>query len=281
MNRALIPALALAMLAAPAAAKDSRLVEVFYDEAKVVRVDGKVTVQASIVFGDDETIENVAIGDSQAWQVTPNKRADILFVKPLAPRASTNLTVITSKRTYLFDLVASPNAKPLYVLRFDYPEEPEEEPQLAQANAAEKQAASDPFAVVDPADLNFAWSASGDPELLPENTFDDGSATFLTWPQGKQVPAILVANAKGVEGPVNFTVRGDTIVVDGVPRTLILRSGEERAELVNTGPQRPVQPASARGSAALAQKEIADASRHAPARENCRQRNDSQRYRSA
>ena len=254
MNRALIPALALAMLAAPAAAKDSRLVEVFYDEAKVVRVDGKVTVQASIVFGDDETIENVAIGDSQAWQVTPNKRADILFVKPLAPRASTNLTVITSKRTYLFDLVASPNAKPLYVLRFDYPEEPEEEPQLAQANAAEKQAASDPFAVVDPADLNFAWSASGDPELLPENTFDDGSATFLTWPQGKQVPAILVANAKGVEGPVNFTVRGDTIVVDGVPRTLILRSGEERAELVNTGPQRPVQPASARGSAALAQK---------------------------
>ena len=254
MNRALIPALALAMLAAPAAAKDSRLVEVFYDEAKVVRLDGKVTVQASIVFGDDETIENVAIGDSQAWQVTPNKRADILFVKPLAPRASTNLTVITSKRTYLFDLVASPNAKPLYVLRFDYPDEPEEETQLAQANSAEQQAASDPFAVVDPADLNFAWSASGDPELLPENTFDDGSATFLTWPQGKQVPAILVENAKGVEGPVNFTVRGDTIVVDGVLRTLILRSGEERAELINTGPERPVQSVSARGSAALAQK---------------------------
>ena len=108
--------------------------------------------------------------------------------------------------------------------------------------------------MVDPADLNFAWSASGDPELLPENTFDDGSATFLTWPQGKQVPAILVENAKGVEGPVNFTVRGDTIVVDGVPRTLILRSGEERAELINTGPERPVQSVSARGSAALAQK---------------------------
>ncbi|MDG5746851.1 TrbG/VirB9 family P-type conjugative transfer protein [Qipengyuania sp. XHP0207] len=253
MNRALIPALALAMLAAPAAAKDSRLVEVFYDEAKIVRIDGKVTVQASIVFGDDETIENVAIGDSQAWQVTPNKRADILFVKPLAPRASTNLTVITSKRTYLFDLVASPSAKPLYVLRFDYPDEPEE-PQMAQADAIERQAARDPFAVVDPSDLNFAWSGSGDPELLPENTFDDGDATFLSWPQGKQVPAILVANAQGVEGPINFTVRGDTIVVDGVPRTLILRSGENRAELVNTGPERAAQPVSARSSAALAQK---------------------------
>ena len=259
MNRALASALALAMLAAPVAAplaaKDSRLVEVFYDEAKVVRIDGKVTVQASIVFGDDETIENVAIGDSQAWQVTPNKRADILFVKPLAPRASTNLTVITSKRTYLFDLVASPSARPLYVLRFDYPDEPEDDTQLAQASPAEQQAAADPYAVVDPAALNFAWTASGDPELLPETMFDDGEATFLSWPSGKEVPAILVKNGKGVEGPVNFTVRGETIVVDGVPRTIVLRSGEEEAELLNTGPQRSAKPVSSRANPALAQKD--------------------------
>ncbi|MBX7495203.1 TrbG/VirB9 family P-type conjugative transfer protein [Qipengyuania sp. 6B39] len=255
MNRALYPALALALLAAPATAKDPRLVEVFYDEAQVVRIEGKVTVQASIVFGDDETIENVAIGDSQAWQVTPNKRADILFVKPLAPRASTNLTVITSKRTYLFDLVANPNGKPLYVLRFDYPEEPEDETQLAQApGAAEQPAAGNPFATIDPSDLNFAWASSGDSDLLPENTFDDGEATFLSWPEGKEVPAILMTNAEGVEGPVNFTVRGNTIVVEGVPRTLVLRSGKDRAELVNTGPDRAAAPEASRGQPALAQR---------------------------
>ncbi len=256
MNRALFPALALAMLAAPAAAKDSRLVEVMYDEMQVVRVDGRVTVQASIVFGDDEVIENVAIGDSQTWQVTPNKRANILFVKPLDPRASTNMTVITSKRTYLFDLVANPNSKPLYVLRFDYPPEPEaKETQLAQgASPVEQQAARDPYAVVDPSDLNFAWQGSGDTSLLPENTFDDGTATFLTWPEGRQVPAILVTNSAGVEGPVNFTVRGDTIVVDGVPRTIVLRAGEDRAELVNTGPERSATPVSSRGETALASR---------------------------
>ena len=254
MTRAIIPALALALLAAPAAAEDSRLVEVQYDEAKVVRVEGRVTVQASIMFGDDEVIENVAIGDSASWQVTPNKRANILFVKPLEARAATNLTVITSKRTYLFDLVANPSAKPLYLMRFAYPDEPEaEEVQLAEApNAVERQAARDPYAVVDPADLNFAWNASGDPELLPENTYDDGTATFLTWPDGKDVPAILVTNSEGVEGPVNFTVRGDTIVVDGVPRTIVLRSGNDSAQLVNTGPQRPA--VSASGSPALASK---------------------------
>ena len=99
--------------------------------------------------------------------------------------------------------------------------------------------------MVYPADLNFAWNASGDPELLPENTYDDGTATFLTWPGGREVPAILVTNSEGVEGPVNFTVRGDMIVVDGVPRSIVLRSGEDSAELVNTGPQRPANSAGA------------------------------------
>ena len=252
MYRAIIPALALTLAAAPATA-DTRLVEVMYDEYSVVTVPGRVNVQASIVFGDDEVIENVAIGNSQTWQVTPNKRANILFVKPLEARAATNLTVVTSKRTYLFDLVASPSAKPLYVLRFDYPPEPEPAPDTLLAEMpAEPADPQERFSTVDPSDLNFAWRGSGDTELLPENTFDDGEATFLTWPVGKDVPAILVVNSKGVEGPVNFTVRGDTIVVDGVPRRIVLRSGEDRAELVNSGPERSAAPA--RGNTALASR---------------------------
>jgi len=94
--------------------------------------------------------------------------------------------------------------------------------------------------VVDPAMLNFEWAASGDRELLPVRTYDDGDATFLTWPGGKSVPAILIKDYEGTEGPVNFAVRGDTIVVDGVPREIVLRSGRDMATLVNEGPVRPV-----------------------------------------
>ena len=99
---------------------------------------------------------------------------------------------------------------------------------------------------------NIETRIAGDPEPLPENTYDDGTATFLTWPSGKDVPAILVTNSEGTEGPVNFTVRGDTIVVDGVPRSIVLRSGEDSATLINTGPERPA--VSASGSPALAAK---------------------------
>ena len=251
MIRALIPALALVAVAAPAAAEDARIVETFYDAGKVVRIDGRTKVQATIQFAEDEHIENVAIGDSQAWQVTPNKRANLLFVKPLAASAATNMTVVTDRHTYLFDLVASAGAKPLYVLKFTYPEEPK--PQLAAADAAtsdEIAAASDPQAVTDPAALNFAWAGKGDRRLLPARTYDDGTATFLAWPAGSPVPAILIKDSSGTEGPVNFTVRGDVIVVDGVPREIVLRSGKDNATLINSGPVAPVagirQPALAR-----------------------------------
>lgn len=225
-------------LAAPLHASDDRLLEVRYDESRVYRVEGKPKVQATIRFGEDETIENVAIGDSNAWQVTPNKRANLLFVKPLLARVTTNMTVVTDKRTYLFDLVASPSAQPLYVLSFKYPDAPklvvDPSAQLAQASPP----AVEPAAAVDPALLNFAWIKSGDKKLLPENVFDDGEAVFLSWPEGRAVPAILVTNSEGTEGPVNFTVRGTTIVVDGVPAQLVLRSGRDKAAVVHAGPPR-------------------------------------------
>ncbi|MEO9462280.1 MAG: TrbG/VirB9 family P-type conjugative transfer protein [Marinomonas sp.] len=240
-------ALTAAILGASAmpALADARLQTRFYNPNEVVTIRGRTKVQATIQFGDDERIENVAVGDSTAWQITPNKRASLLFVKPLSPTAKTNMTVVTNKHTYLFDLVASPKNRPLYVLKFTYPEpeiDPAEEARLAaaapppeSANALELQAASDPYAVADPARLNFNWASNGNPALLPKRTYDDGEATFLTWPAGGAVPAILTRNAEGQEGPVNFTVRGETVVVQDVPKEIILRIGDESATLVNMG----------------------------------------------
>lgn len=253
MNRAISLLLAATLLASnPAQARDSRLVEVFYNADEVVRIEGRTNVQATIQFGETERIENVAIGDSSTWQITPNKRANLLFVKPLAPRGSTNMTVITDKRTYLFDLVANPKAKALYVLRFTYPDEPEEveEPVLAELgeprspNAVELAAATDPYAVTDPALINYEWATKGSPALLPSQAYDDGEATFLVWEAGRPVPAILIKDHEGTEGPVNYAVRGDMIVVDGVPREIVLRSGEDVATLTNKGPIRSTKTSS-------------------------------------
>lgn len=249
---ALLVSLALS-LAAPLSAQDNRLQTLVFNENAVVRIDGKVKVQTTIKFAPDEVIENVAIGDSLAWQVQPNKAQTILFVKPLEVDARTNMTVVTDKRTYLFDLVASPRNAALYVLQFRYPEleKAAEEARLAAIAEAEAQAArvlddpvevaaaADPFAVTDPSQLNFEWASAGAPGLLPTRAYDNGDAVFLIWPQGTAIPAILITNDDGDEGPVNFIVRGETVVVEGVPQRIILRSGRDTATLTNTGPARP------------------------------------------
>lgn len=244
----LMPTAAFGLLACASAlhAEDPRLVAKLYDPGEVVRIEGRPSVQATIRFGESELVENVAIGDSNAWQVTPNKRANLLFVKPLAERAATNMTVVTNEHTYFFDLIASPKvARPLYELAFIYPPEVEPGRQTgpavrgqAEPTDIERAAASDPGAIADPAELNFAWKGSGDKKLLPNRIYDDGHATFLAWPAGTPVPAILIKNEAGTEGPVNFAVRGDVIVVDGVPREIVLRSGRQVATIGNNGPER-------------------------------------------
>jgi type IV secretion system protein VirB9 len=225
-------------LSEPAFAADERLVQHMYAENEVVRIDGKPGVQATITFGEGEAIENVAVGDSASWQITPNKRADVLFVKPLESGARTNMTVVTDRHTYFFDLVATPKAKPVYLLRFTYKDA--DKPKMASAalTPAEQAALTgEPVeAAVDPAALNFAFRTKGDARILPARMYDDGNATYLLWGEKAEVPAILVQNEKGDVGPVNYSVRGRTIVVEDVPRTILLRSGKAQATIENQRP---------------------------------------------
>jgi type IV secretion system protein VirB9 len=245
---------------APAFAEsgDERLVSRPYSADEVVRIEGRLGIQATIGFGEGEQIENVAVGDSATWQITPNKRANLLFVKPLEPAARTNMTVVTDRHTYFFDLVASPKARPLYMLRFTYPEEErlaaqkaEEERRLSLNELEQDLLSGDPaVAPVDPARLNFAWERKGDAQVMPSRIYDDGNATYLVWPAKQSIPAILIENEAGEEGPVNYSVRGDTIVVESVPPLIVLRSGKASAKLENRSPAKRTVPDS--GSAAMA-----------------------------
>ena len=118
MKCLLIPMLALLPTLAHA---DPRITSRQYQGSDVVVVHGRAGIETTIAFGDDEKIENVAVGDSSAWQVTPNKRANLLFVKPADNRARSNMTVVTDQHTYLFDLVSTATNFPVYMLRFSYP----------------------------------------------------------------------------------------------------------------------------------------------------------------
>lgn len=223
---------ALALLAATPAfgATDSRIRSVAYDPEQIVRIVGKSGIQSTIEFAADEKIENVAVGDSSKWQITPNRRASLLFVKPVAAHSRTNMTVVTDKRTYMFDLVAGEaSASAVYALKFSYPNEKKTEPpkpaqQVVAANTR-------PTGAAIAEKLHFDWKSNGNKALLPARVFDDGSSVYLAWDKETPLPAILTQNEDKQEGPVNYQLRGEYIVIAPVPANLVLRYGKRSAAL--------------------------------------------------
>ncbi|MFV9875925.1 MAG: TrbG/VirB9 family P-type conjugative transfer protein [Rickettsiales endosymbiont of Dermacentor nuttalli] len=103
---------------------DSRIKTYIYNENEVFLMLVHYGYQSSIEFGLGEEVETISVGDSYAWKITPVGRR--LFIKPLEENMHTNMTVITNKRTYQFDIMSklpdeSFNKDLVYVVRFFYP----------------------------------------------------------------------------------------------------------------------------------------------------------------
>lgn len=202
---------------------DSRIQWVEYDPDQVILLQGSIGYQIMVEFSPGEVLENVAIGDSLAWQVTANKSANRLFLKPLDPLAVTNLTVVTSERRYLFELrVAAPNSTIVtpFVLRFNYPQ-----PVMAVAVP--------PEAERPPEVVNSNYGISGPAESRPSQVFDDGHMVYFQWPADAEVPAIFAVSADGAESLINYSVRDGYIVVDQLSPRFSLRDGKQVVTVVN------------------------------------------------
>lgn len=86
----------------------------------------------------------ISIGEAFAWRLTPSGRR--LFVRPLEIAAHTNMTIITNKRTYHFDIrsdefTGKADEDLVYTVRFFYPQVGQPlpiPPQLAVPNVAAK-----------------------------------------------------------------------------------------------------------------------------------------------
>jgi type IV secretion system protein VirB9 len=147
----------------------------------------------------------------------------------------------------MFDLVAGEaSASAVYAMKFSYPNEKKAE--VAKAAAQQVAAANThPAATAVAEKLHFDWKSNGNKGLLPARVFDDGSSVYLAWDKETPLPAILTQNEDKQEGPVNYQLRGEYIVITPVPANLVLRYGKRSAALWPTRqvvPQsRPATPA--------------------------------------
>ncbi|MCI3131091.1 TrbG/VirB9 family P-type conjugative transfer protein [Phenylobacterium aquaticum] len=231
-------ALCAAPLLAPGLAlADARIREVPYDDRAVVRLDGCFGFQTMIEFAEGERIENVGLGEASQWLVTPNKRANVLFVKPAYRSTHSNMTVATDRRRYSFELAARPTAacargQVVYDLRFKYPAEPE------PAAPPPPVAAAEPVTPA-PELRNTAYSFAGSREAAPLRVFDNGRSTWFQWDPAVAAPAVYAVGSDKTETLVNFSARGDYLVADQIAPSFVLRRGAFVATLYNDAYRAP------------------------------------------
>jgi len=237
MIRASVPllqslAVALVLTATPALAVvprpgpgDPRIHVVDYDPEAVVELRVALGYQLSVEFDAGERIENVAIGDSLGWQVTPNRRANLLFLKPMSQRPPTNMTVVTNLRRYNFELGlrsrGAARSAPFSV-RFLYAP-----PVVAYIAPLPPPPP--------PLERNSAYSYEGSSKTLPVKVFDDGQDTYFAFRQEEDLPAIFAVDPDGGEAVVNTRQRDGYVVADRIARGFVLRRGSEVTHIHNDG----------------------------------------------
>ncbi|MCX2694500.1 P-type conjugative transfer protein VirB9 [Pseudomonas sp. DCB_CB] len=246
----LMPAISLAEVVPPKGMADARVRVVDYNSMNVVRLITFYGVSTHVEFGADEQIEDVALGDAQAWQAVPRGRH--LFIKPAAEKADTNLTVVTSKRVYQFALTVrkknlndpeawkDPNI--IFSLSFRYPSE-ELEKRIAQEQneerkrkkAADKKTIRDSFASAPKAigEENVDYWVAGSDEVSPVAAKDNGQFMYLTFATGQSIPAVYSVDDFGNEALIPKHVEDNVFIVHKVYRKLIIRRGNYIACIVN------------------------------------------------
>ena len=218
----LMPVAAMAQVRPAPGPGDPRIQTVLYDTNQVVQLQVATGYQLTVEFALDERIENVAVGDSGAWQVTSNKRGDHLFIKAVQPGVTTNLTVVTDARSYMFDLAPlyGPLPDMAYTVRFTYPP-------TAVASVA------DAAPVVEPG----RYKLGGTRAIRPSQIDDDGEKTYIVWPADKPLPAIFAIDEKGREMLVDGYMRDGQYVIDSVKQKLLFRLDKDVANAVRVKPK--------------------------------------------
>lgn len=229
---------------------DHRVRLMTFQPDQVYKYTGHYRYASQIEFGRDEEIKTITMGDSTAWMLNPS--GNRIFLKPIEQDATTNMTVITTKHTYMFELHAREtddidDKEMTFILRFAYPDGSSGAIEGAggAAQTVSHLLDSVPSPDDDPGRYNTKYTISGTEDIAPIRIFDDGEFTYFQF-RGKNtdLPAFYTVDSQGNEAIINYRTRGTYIVVERVARKYTLRHGNEIVCVFNEGKVLGALPAS-------------------------------------
>ncbi|MDX5999861.1 TrbG/VirB9 family P-type conjugative transfer protein [Rhizobium leguminosarum] len=207
---------------------DPRVRSLPYSAEQVFLVTGTYGMVTTILFGTDEEITQVVAGDTVSWQILTSADRRSLTLKPMEKDASTNLSVVTTRRTYSFDLRVNDSKaiqNQTFKLQFTYPEDAGLKGTAELWKQAQDAAGNSNLKNIRRDKVNYDYGFKGSDAAKPLWVFDDGLKTFMKFTG--DIPAIFIVDRKRRESLVNYRREADYIVIDSVSRQWSLRYGTE------------------------------------------------------
>ena len=216
---------------------DHRVHIINYQPDQVYKYTGFYRYASEIDFAPDEEIKTISMGDSTAWMLNP--AGFRLFLKPVEQDATTNMTLITDKHVYMFELHAREtddidDKDMVFITRFIYPDDGSGS--SSSGATVSHFLDSVPSPEEEPGRYNTKYSISGSELIAPIRIFDDGQFTYFQFRnKNSDIPAFYMVDAQGNEAIVNYRTRGDYIVVERVVKKFTLRHGADIVCVFNEG----------------------------------------------
>ena len=225
---------------------DFRVRSTDFAEGQVYKITGFFGFHAIVLFGTEEAIQKVS-GYESGWNI--ESLGNKILISPKLADADSNLTVVTNRHVYFFDLSVKPfpkgrytsqarDALQTYGLRFHYPEDE----RLAAASKSEAERAEARLRQASAASGNKArhWNYTymGAEAIKPYEVWDDGTFTYFKFYAQQDLPTLFVVNDDGSESVVNKGMErdGDTVVVQRVGKEFRLRMGNSVVCIYNENP---------------------------------------------
>jgi P-type conjugative transfer protein TrbG len=199
-----------------------------------------------IQFQNNEHIVAVGAGDTTRWVVTKASsgigasKREHLFVKPFDEELTNSLVITTDMRTYHLMLHSTSKT---YMASVAWRYQDSEGGMLTAFDDNLSDSGGDVANTIDVSRLKFNYLVKkikgSKPDWFPKMVFNDGSKTYIKFPNNMQeAPNLFIGTGGKTNQVVNYRVQGDYYVVDNVIYWAQLCNGSDNSTVVQISPKK-------------------------------------------
>jgi type IV secretion system protein VirB9 len=216
-----------------------------FDDDRIYKVLIRPRNTTQLKLGADEKVTYVSAGDSSSFSISVPSSKAFVEVKPKWEHVSTNLLVITTRRSYHIDLQSTGEGQKWYtrvawvygdnaLLDLTRSTEGDTAPGASPGGGAHPLPDALVGSAVPLEKLYFKYEVDGDAPFRPVQVFDDGTRTYIRLPDDLQELPALFMLAPGDDDTtlVNYSLTAPYLVVQRTMGKFVLKLGKAKVTVL-------------------------------------------------